>query len=169
MIEGLQQYTRIGKSIKVVNIDLNLVMDDLKSDLSNLISLSNAAIKYGSLPTITGGEFELRLLFQNLITNALKFQKPNKQSVIEITFKNLDKFWQFCVVDNGIGIEEEKHKEIFNFLTKLHPFYEFEGQGLGLAFCKKIVEVHQGEIWVESVPDEGSEFYFTISKGASFL
>jgi len=164
MIEGLQQYASIGKSNEAVNVDLNLVMNDLKSDLSSLISSNNATINYCNLPTITGDEFELRLLFQNLITNAIKFQQPNQQPVVEITFQNLAQFWQFCVADNGIGIEKENQKAIFNFLTKLHPFNKFEGQGLGLAFCKKIVEVHQGEIWVESVAGKGSEFYFTISK-----
>jgi len=119
MIEGLQRYTGIGKSNEVVNVDLNLVMSDLKSGLSSLISSSNATINCNNLPTVAGSKIELKLLFQNLITNALKFQKPNKKPVIKITSKNLDQFWQFCVADNGIGIEAEKHKEIFNFLTRL--------------------------------------------------
>jgi len=164
MIDGLLQYSRIVKSNEAVSVDLNVVMNDLKSDLSNLISSSKAIIQHGNLPNVVGGAIELRLLFQNLITNAIKFQQPNKQPHIEITSKNLPDCWQFCIADNGIGIEKKKHKEIFKLLAKLHATSKFEGQGMGLAFCKKVVEIHNGEIWVESVPDEGSRFYFTISK-----
>jgi len=73
-------------------------------------------------------------------------------------------YWKFCVADNGIGIRPEKHKDIFEMFTKLHLPTDYKGHGIGLAFCKEIVDTHNGKIWVESSPGEGSRFYFTIQK-----
>lgn len=162
MIDGLLQYSVVGSSNKIANIDLNCMINELKNDLSNLLKSSNAIIQKSKLPTITGGDVELRLVFQNLITNAIKFKPANKQPIVEISFTKQPNFWQFCIADNGIGIEKKKQVEIFEIFNKLHSSDKYEGQGLGLAFCKKIVESHNGKIWVESALGEGSKFYFTI-------
>jgi light-regulated signal transduction histidine kinase (bacteriophytochrome) len=102
------------------------------------------------------------MLFQNLIVNALKFQKPGQNPLIQISAKKEGEFWQFAIADNGIGIEEENKDRIFTIFQRLHKRADYEGTGIGLAHCRKIVELHWGKIWVESKQNEGSVFYFTI-------
>lgn len=164
MINGLLNYSRIGKSKDFEIIGINNLLVELQEDLNHLIHANKVTLKVPDLPHIYCSRLELKQLFQNLITNAVKFQNNDKFPVIIISYTEQAQHWQFCVSDNGIGIREEKQQEIFNIFTKLHRDSEYEGQGIGLSFCKKIVELHQGKIWVESIPNEGSKFYFTISK-----
>jgi signal transduction histidine kinase len=164
MINGLLNYSRIGKSKDFEIIGINNLLVELQEDLNHLIHANKVTLKVPDLPHIYCSRLELKQLFQNLITNAVKFQNSDKFPVIIISYSEQAQHWQFCVSDNGIGIREEKQQEIFNIFTKLHRDSEYEGQGIGLSFCKKIVELHEGEIWVESIPNEGSKFYFTISK-----
>jgi len=137
---------------------------EIELDLKELILEKNAIIQKSALPTIICLPIEIRQLFQNLISNAIKFQRPESNAVITITYENMPDYWEFCVADNGIGISPKKHKDIFQMFTKLHLPAAYEGHGIGLAFCKEIIEIHEGEIWVESSPGEGSRFYFTIQK-----
>jgi len=164
MINGLLSYSKIGKSDNYQTVDVNRLIIETKTDLGELIKQKNAIIKTSNLPIINCLKLETRQLFQNLITNAIKFQQPDVAPIIEITHIEIPEYWQFCVSDNGIGISNKKHKEIFQMFTKLHLQEEYEGQGIGLAFCKKIVTIHKGKIWVESSPGSGSQFYFTILK-----
>lgn len=103
-------------------------------------------------------------LFQNLISNAIKYQKPD--SIPEVWIQGIDRgnFWEFIVKDNGIGIEEEYLTKIFIIFQRLHQKEQYSGSGIGLAICKKIAEIHGGKIWVESLYGNGSEFHFTIKK-----
>jgi light-regulated signal transduction histidine kinase (bacteriophytochrome) len=101
-------------------------------------------------------------VFQNLISNAIKFRKPDTQPIITISVKKDDSTFTFSVKDNGIGIEKNYYERIFVIFQRLHNQKEFPGSGIGLAHCKKIIEMHGGEIWVESEPGRGSTFYFTI-------
>jgi light-regulated signal transduction histidine kinase (bacteriophytochrome) len=101
---------------------------------------------------------------QNLISNALKYQKPFEKSRIEITCTETTTHWQFAIADNGIGIDPQFYEKIFVVFQRLHNKDEYSGTGIGLAICKKIIENHRGKIWVESVADKGSTFYFTIRK-----
>jgi len=117
------------------------------------------------LPVIKGYETEIRLLFQNLISNAIKFRKPGAIPVIHIGCKDTPAEWTFCVKDNGIGIDHKYLKKIFQIFQKLHLSSEYEGSGIGLAHCAKIVELHGGKIWVESAPGKGSTFYFSLPLG----
>ena len=164
MIDGILNYSRIGKSSEIEKIELNVLLYELKKDLSLLIEKKQATISYDRLPTIEGFSLEIRQLFQNLITNALKFSKENIPPVIEISVEEQPQRWKFAVKDNGIGIPEEHQKKIFGIFAKLHRNSKYEGQGIGLAFCKKIVSLHKGKIGVRSQIDEGTTFYFTISK-----
>ncbi len=164
MIDGILNYSRIGKSSEVEKIELNVLLYDLQKDISSLIDNKKGRIIYERLPTIIGFELELRQLFQNLITNALKFSKDNIAPLIEISVEEQLKRWKFSVKDNGIGIPEEHQKKIFGIFAKLHRNSKYEGQGIGLAFCKKIVSLHKGIIGVESKLGVGTTFYFTISK-----
>ena len=104
----------------------------------------------------------MKQLFQNLISNAIKFHKPGEQPQINISGIKENGHWRFVCKDNGIGIPQEHRERIFIIFQRLHTRSQYEGSGIGLANCKKIVELHGGNIWVESLPGEGSTFHFTI-------
>ena len=112
---------------------------------------------------ITANPTKIKQLFQNLISNAIKFRKEEKPEV-KIYARDVGLYWQFSIEDNGIGIDPEFHDRIFLLFKKLHSKREYQGTGLGLAICKKIVEQHHGNIWVESLPGEGATFNFTLKK-----
>jgi light-regulated signal transduction histidine kinase (bacteriophytochrome) len=103
-------------------------------------------------------------LFQNLINNAIKFRKKEVPPEIKITSGSKEKEWIFAINDNGIGVEEKDREKIFVIFKQMHNRDEYKGTGIGLAHCKKIVELHGGKIWVESKPGTGSIFIFTIPK-----
>jgi len=157
-------YSKIGKSGFFEQININKLVYEVEQDLNELILEKKAVIQKFDLPTIVCLPIEMRQLFQNLISNAIKFQSPESNAIIKITCKYIPGYWKFCVSDNGIGISQKKHKDIFQMFTKLHLSTNYNGHGIGLAFCKEIVETHKGEIWVESSPSDGSRFYFTIQK-----
>jgi light-regulated signal transduction histidine kinase (bacteriophytochrome) len=125
---------------------------------------SHAVINIELLPTISGYTTEMKQLFQNLISNSLKFRKRGESPVINITAMPKQDHWQFKITDNGIGIDEKYWERIFIIFQRLHTKNEYAGTGIGLAHCKKIVELHNGKIWLDSVLGEGSTFYFTIKK-----
>ena len=104
----------------------------------------------------------LRQLFQNLISNAVKYRDPEKLNKVHISAEEIENGWQFCVEDNGIGIAPEYYEKIFVIFKRLHTLSEYKGTGIGLSLCKRIVESHNGRIWVESIPGQGSRFYFTL-------
>ena len=169
LIDALLQYSRLGRAKEYTDVDCNKVLKELEGDLKVVIEETGAKINKNTLPVVKGSEVELRLLFQNLITNAIKFREAEKVPEIEIAasrngFHNniSNAFWQFSVKDNGIGIPEEHQERIFAIFQRLHSREQFEGTGIGLAHCKKIVESHGGTIWLESKEGMGSTFYFTI-------
>jgi len=164
LIEDLLEYSRIGRRDKLKVVDSHKLVEEVEKDLSASISSSEASIEHGSLPRLLAYPLEFRLLLQNLISNAIKFRKTNEAPLIRITAKDLQDHWHFSICDNGIGIDSKFQERIFTIFKRLHQNEEFQGTGIGLAHCKKIVELHQGKIWVESEPDVGSDFQFTISK-----
>ena len=164
LIKNLLDYSRIGHHEELVKVDCNQIIQNITDDLSNLISKTNTVIEVKKLPEINAYPTVLRLLFQNLITNAIKFSKKDVSPIIQITAKDEKNAWKFSIKDNGIGIKKEFHGKIFAIFQRLHLKEEYEGTGIGLAHCQKIVNLHDGEIWVESKEGEGSTFYFTISK-----
>ncbi len=162
LISSLLDYSRLGNLKPMQLVDCNEIMSDVIEDLNNLISSNNAKINYSSLPTLKAYPLELKLLFQNLINNAIKFQKKTVSPEITISANQIDNGWQFEVKDNGIGIEDTNKEKIFILFRKLHHRDEYEGTGIGLSHCKKIAELHNGTIWVESIFGEYGSFHFTI-------
>ncbi len=130
--------------------------------MSSRIKDTNTSFEVGSLPKVQGYQTELRLLFQNLITNAIKFRKRDTAPQIKISAQKEKGYWQFEVQDNGIGIADKHKKKIFVIFQRLHTRDEYDGTGIGLAHCQKIVDLHGGKIWVNSTPEKGSAFCFTI-------
>lgn len=161
-IKDLLDYSLIGQTKERTLIDCNLMIKTIQGNLSFNISKSKATFEIGTLPQIQGYKTELYLLFQNVISNALKFQKKDVNPHIKIAAQKESGSWRFMVQDNGIGIERQYQERIFVIFQRLHTREEYEGTGIGLAHCQKIVELHGGKIWVESQPDVGSTFYFTI-------
>ena len=165
LIRGLLEYARLGrKSDQLQTVDCNMVMEDVCSDLFASIQKHNAAVNYKGLPVITGDKTQIRQLFQNLVSNALKFSKSGVDPLVRFSAVETDEGWKFSVQDNGIGMESRYLEKIFIIFQRLNTRSEFEGNGIGLAQCKKIVELHRGKIWVESEPGEGSIFWFTLNK-----
>ncbi len=164
LVKALLDYSRIGRKRELTKIDCNALIKAIQTDLSSYISETNTIIEVGNLPNITGYKTELRLLFQNLISNAIKFRKQYVTPHIMIEAEDDDSNWIFFVKDNGIGIEEKHKHKIFMIFQRLHNKSEYEGTGIGLAHCQKIVDLHDGKIWVDSQPSEGSTFYFKIPK-----
>ncbi|MEI7508335.1 MAG: PAS domain S-box protein [Flavobacterium sp.] len=164
LISGLMEYARINKKEEFIVSDVNLIIQDVLDDLKNTITNSNALIECKSMPLLNCHPTHIRLLFQNLISNAIKFTKKEMQPIIKIKCIEREHDWLFSINDNGIGIDARNVDYIFLIFKRLHNYTEFSGHGIGLAHCKKIVNIHNGEIWVESELGIGSTFYFTISK-----
>jgi len=142
---------------------------ELDKLLSNLIKFDffehSSHIQLNTIPKeILGNRTYIKEIFKNLISNALKFVSPDKAVKIEIGCKNLDEAYEFSVKDNGIGICSTKRDKVFLIFKRLHARTEYEGTGIGLAICKKIVERHLGKIWIEDNPSGGTVFKFTIAK-----
>lgn len=162
LIKGLLDYARLGGQQAKTLVDCNALMDSLQNDLFSSINATGAEIHYANLPIIYGFETAIRQLFQNLISNSLKFRRPEVKPQVYISATNQDDFWYFEFKDNGIGIEERYKEKVFVMFQRLHNVADYEGYGIGLSHCKKIVELHGGRIDVESVLNEGSTFSFTL-------
>jgi PAS domain S-box len=143
-------------------INLNNIIIATRQALKTSIDASQAIINVDFLPEVCGNESQLLQLFQNLISNAIKY-KGASNPIINISYTETPIEWQFCIDDNGIGIDGKFFEKIFIIFQRLHNKKEYAGTGIGLAICKKIVELHGGKIWVES-DTNGSRFYFTIIK-----
>ena len=167
LIKDLLDYSRIGRKKELAKVDCNAILHEVLDDLGAAINETGAQIKSGPLPTLNGYPTELKQLFQNLLINAIKFRKKNVSPQIDISVKCIGGNWQFAVKDNGIGIDKKHNERIFQIFQRLHTRNEYDGSGIGLSHCKKIAELHRGKIWVESIPDRGSSFYFTISDSAA--
>ncbi|HVK97121.1 MAG TPA: ATP-binding protein, partial [Flavisolibacter sp.] len=168
-IRDLLQYSRVGTSTEgFENLNLNEVMENVLTVLEPTLQETHAIVNSTKLPSlIYGNKTQLTQLFQNLIANAIKYRDENQQPKVEIGCKEKEQEWLFWVKDNGIGIEPKHFEKIFIIFQRLHSKQEFSGTGIGLAICKKIVERHQGKIWVESEPMKGSTFFFTLNKNVN--
>lgn len=164
LIAGLLEYTRISTSENLLLTDLNELVRDCLSNLEDRISTSRAQLTLSPLPTINCSPIYISSLFQNLLSNALKFTPKGITPEISITYEERTLDWLFRVKDNGIGINKKSQSEIFIMFRRLHNQDDYSGYGIGLAHCKRIVELHNGELWLESNEGAGCTFLFTISK-----
>jgi len=167
MINDLLQYSRVGTRGKPFKLtDFESVFGQSLVNLKIAIDENNAIITHDPLPTLMADSTQMIEVFQNLISNAIKFRSKESPQVHVSALKKRNE-WVFSVRDNGIGIAPEFFDKLFIIFQRLHSRSEYPGTGIGLAVCKKIVERHGGKIWVESEPDKGSTFYFSIpdSKG----
>ena len=164
LVSGLMDYARIGKLEKIEEINCRELLENVLEDLSSNITKTKAKITVDPLPTIQGYSTYMRLLFQNIISNAIKFNKPGVDPVVHIQFSELKEEWLFTITDNGIGIGKKHQEEIFTIFKRLNHQEQYEGHGIGLSHCKKIVDLHEGDLWVDSQVGQGSVFSFTISK-----
>ena len=140
------------------------LIETIERNISSRTEASTTKITLDKLPIISGNKTQFYQLFQNLINNGLKYQSPNSSPHVHIGVEDNDKYWKFSIRDNGIGIAPKNLRKIFDVFQRLHRRSQYAGTGIGLSICKKIVERHGGEIWVESEQGNGSTFYFTITK-----
>jgi len=162
LIQDLLEYSRVdirGRAFEPT--DCEQVLAAALANLKVALEESGAEVVHDPLPTLRGDRVQLTQLFQNLIGNAIKFRGSSPVRV-EVRVQRKSAEWLFVVRDNGIGIDPKDFGRIFVIFQRLHTRQEYPGTGMGLAICKKIVERHGGRIWVESIPGEGSSFYFTL-------
>lgn len=164
LIRDLLEYSKIGNDKKNVVIDCNLLLKDVLNDMNESIEESGAKIHSEQLPIINGYLSAIKSIFQNLISNAVKFRKKDVHPIINISAELKHSEWFFTIKDNGIGIDKKYHDKIFVIFQRLHTKAEYAGTGIGLAHVKKIIELHGGKIWFESEPGKETTFYFTIPK-----
>lgn len=163
LIEDLLKYSRLDQDTEPFQAwDCQLIVEDAIANLEVLISTHNATITHSNLPTVRGSRSQLLQLFQNPIANAIKYRSRDRLPVITITAEKQGHLYRFAIQDNGMGIAPEHQTRIFQIFERCHNLDEVPGSGIGLALCKKIVERHGGRIWVESQPNQGSTFYFTL-------
>jgi signal transduction histidine kinase/HAMP domain-containing protein len=167
LIQDLLAYSRVGTRGKPFELtDCGEVLSEALANLRLALEDSGAEVTHDSLPLLKADDLQLVQLFQNLVSNALKF-RSEEPSRIHVSAVKQGKEWLFSVADNGIGIAPEHAERIFQVFQRLHGREEYPGTGIGLAICRKIVERHGGRIWVDSPPGGGSVFYFTLlEKGA---
>ncbi|MGB9978374.1 PAS domain S-box protein [Methanobacterium sp.] len=167
MIQGLLEYSRVGtQKVEFKEVNMNTELDQALSNLHALINNNKAEITHDLLPKVLADQEQMVRVFQNLISNAIKFRKPDVLPRIHISCQ-IDKEnneYIFSVADNGIGIEKEYKNKIFEVFKRLHSMGKYEGTGIGLSVVKRIIEQYGGRIWVESELGKGSTFYFTLPK-----
>ena len=162
LINALLELSRVGTRGKDFEAtDCETIYDRTLVNLQGLVEESGAVVTHDRLPTVMGDVTQLGQLFQNLIANAIKF-RGDEQLTVHVGAEQRNGHWEFCVRDNGIGIDPEYAERIFVVFQRLHGKGDRPGTGIGLSICKKIVELHGGRIWVKSQPDEGAAFYFTL-------
>jgi PAS domain S-box-containing protein len=164
LIQDLLAYSRVGtKGKELFETSSEDALQQALANLRGAIEESSAVVTHDPLPTVLADDMQLTQLFQNLVGNAIKYQKPGVPRVHVSAARNGGKQWDFAIKDNGLGIDPQYFEKIFGMFQRLHKRDEFAGTGIGLAICKKIVERHGGHIWVESKQGQGSTFRFALA------
>jgi len=166
LIEDLLAYAKVNtEEYEIEEVNITQLIDNVVQDLTSAMTTSQASIEIGDMPqTIKANRTKIQQLFLNLINNAIKFRKQDTPPTIRINCADQGAVWHFSISDDGIGVCKLHQSTIFLIFKKLHSSRDYEGTGMGLTICKKIVEQHKGNIWVESELNQGATFYFTIRK-----
>ena len=164
LLSALLVYAGLQKPSSQTEVDLNVVLENVKADLAPNISAAGASVSGGELPTVLGDRDRLYQLLLNLLGNGLKFRSSERPVRIQVNAQVARDEVIVSVEDNGIGIESDDHQAIFDPFQRVHSQSQYEGTGLGLTICREIVEQHGGRIWVTSQRDQGSCFYFALPR-----
>jgi light-regulated signal transduction histidine kinase (bacteriophytochrome) len=182
LISSLLNFSRlINNEERMVEVDLNMVLQNVISDFELLIRQKNALIQFDDMPVIKANPLQMNQLLYNLLINALKFTRYGHSPEIRITCNAMDaetvasafglphhgKYWHIQITDNGIGFEQQYAGKIFDIFQRLNDRSAYEGTGIGLALCKKIVSNHGGHIYAEGEPGIGAKFHIILSSGNS--
>jgi light-regulated signal transduction histidine kinase (bacteriophytochrome) len=163
LINDLLAYSRVEtRGAELQPTDCQMILRNVLLKLETVIQESGAKVTSDPLPTVAGDAGQLDQVFQNLISNAIKY-RAGRTPEVHVGAEQVGDEWVFSVRDNGIGIEPQYFERIFVLFQRLHTRNEYSGTGIGLALCKKIVERHGGHIWVEAKQGQGSTFYFTVA------
>jgi len=163
LIDDLLMFSRVGRGTREPEpVDMNRIFDIALTNCQASVAECNARVSRDELPTIQGEATLLGQLLQNLVANAVKFRRPEVCPQVQVSASRRDGKWLFVVRDNGIGIAPEQFEKVFQIFKRLHSRAKYEGTGIGLALCQRIVQHHGGRIWVESEPEEGSTFFFEL-------
>lgn len=163
LVNDLLAFSRLGRGLTFAKVGLDACCNAALSSLDEVISKSKAKVSVSSLPEVMGNAIQLSELFENLIDNAIKFARPGIAPDISIQCLRQDGQFVISVADNGIGIEAS-NQNVFDIFRRHHTHQAFPGTGVGLAICKRIVQLHHGRIWHESKPGEGTTFFFTLGQ-----
>ena len=164
LLDDLLAYSRVSTKAKEIHpVDANDVLREAIGNLQAAIQEHQATIEFDLLPTVVADATQLMQLFQNLLGNAIRYRR-DEPPTIHVAAHEEAELWRFAVRDNGVGIEARHFERIFQIFQRLYAEHEIPGSGVGLSICKRIVERHGGQIWVESVPGQGSTFFFTLPK-----
>lgn len=164
LIKDLLDFSRVGSTNEFVPVDLSKLVSEIREDMHEEIAANGVQLEVDTLPVLNGHHTDLKQLFQNLISNGIKYRRKDSTPRILVQAKEQPDYFLFSVKDNGIGISAQYYDRIFEIFQRLHGRGEYPGTGIGLATCKKVVDIYGGKIWVESVVNEGSTFYFIIPK-----
>ena len=162
LIDQLLEVAKSGRRLRSTIVDLNLVFESAMGNLQSEILKTNAKIQSARLPRVCGDETQLLQLFQNLLGNAIKFTRPNQAPEVYINVEDDGTDWRLSVADKGIGMTASQSEIVFELFGRAHS--EYQGTGIGLAVCRKIVESHGGKIWLRSEVGVGTTFYFRLPK-----
>jgi light-regulated signal transduction histidine kinase (bacteriophytochrome) len=164
MIDDILSYSKLKTGLQYLEkVDLKQLLQEIYLDLKSLVDDGELTLITENLPIIKSDKSLMYSLFQNLITNAVKY-RSEELPIIEINWEEDSEYYKFIIQDNGVGIEKEYQDKIFDIFYRLHSKSKYGGTGIGLSICKKIVELHKGKIWVDSVLGIGSTFHFTLKK-----
>ncbi|MBA3938300.1 MAG: GAF domain-containing protein, partial [Planctomycetes bacterium] len=167
LIRDILSFSRVSRGERAEErLELREALDEALSNLQPQLDAAHAIVEVGILPVVRGNRLQFLQLFQNLVGNALKFT-DGRSPLIRIAAQREESGWRVTVADNGIGIAPEHHRRIFQVFQRLHGRERYEGTGIGLSLCEKIVLAHGGTIGVESQPGEGATFWFTLPDGES--
>jgi light-regulated signal transduction histidine kinase (bacteriophytochrome) len=163
LINDLLAFSRIGRSSAgFTDVDVDHLLGETVSQFDGAVESAGAEVTWSNLPVVRGEEPLLATLFTNLISNSLKFRRPDLPPRVHISGRRLDDVWEISCVDNGIGIEGEFAEKVFVIFQRLHPRDSYPGTGIGLAVAKKIVEYHGGAIWIDTSGTDGATIRFTL-------